>query len=295
MQMTQQNTVGTTVQNQTSFMNKYRRIKYRNIFFIMCSFLVVFLSAGPIFAESDDALFIDESGNVAIGKNLNVNENIDVSGTLKAKKLEGDGSALTFEGIEGNPPLSLEEVIRAMIADMIPIGTIMAYGGDVTNPDIKGRLKAQGWLFCDGSRIDKNGDYKDLYAVIKDAFGSDGNNFYLPDMRGRFLRGVSHGTHNDPDATDRKHSQVGGNKGNKVGTLQADKVGSHRHMVYSDGCKEGDVEWGFSKAGKGGSKPGSINSRYTAKIGENIGIETRPKNIYVNWIIKAKHIIRSRQ
>jgi len=78
----------------------------------------------------------------------------------------------------------------------------------------------------------------------------------------------------------------------EVGSVQNDTVGKHRHMVYSTGCKDGEKDYGFDPRGKGGSKPGSFHSRHTAPFGGN---ETRPKNIYVNWIIKAKHIIQTQQ
>ena len=69
----------------------------------------------------------------------------------------------------------------------VPIGTILAYGGDVDG-NARGSLESQGWLVCDGDPV-KRDNYSELYAVIGDSFGV-GNRittFKLPDLRGMFL------------------------------------------------------------------------------------------------------------
>ena len=279
MERTRQYMVRTTIQDQTSFMGFFKKIYHKYIIFTMFSSLVIFLSAGLIFAESDNALFIDESGNVMVGKKL------------KAKKFEGDGSAITVGGVEfvkqgkGNPPITLEEVVRAVIADMVPIGTIMAYGGDVTNQKIKENLEAQGWLPCDGAKKEVS-KYTNLHDIIGNAFGGDGNYFYLPDMRGRFLRGVDHGTNRDPDAGKRRKSAVGGNTGNKVGSVQEDAFKKHSH-----GYRTNTWFWSEGKTGghyiRGDHTTNSLHHDRTDEEGNPN--ETRPKNIHVNWIIKAKY------
>jgi len=244
---------------------------------LLAAFIV--LSASYLYGqESDDALFIDKDGNVTGGKKL------------KAKKLEGDGSSLTVKALEGDKSLRITEAL----AMLVPIGTIMAYGGDVTKPEIKRTLEDQGWLPCDGAKKEVS-NYRNLHDIIGNAFGGDGNNFYLPDMRGRFLRGVNYGaTDNvggkevlrDPDVEERKHPIRDEIVGGRVGSVQEDAFESHNHE-YQDRQKASTANVNPHEGAGGGY--------WNTHTGYTGGSVTRPKNIYVNWIIKAKHIIRTRQ
>src|SRR5215471_21698344 len=82
---------------------------------------------------------------------------------------------------------------------LIPIGTIMAYGGDTNNASVVTALKNQGWLPCNGDPYSAL-DYPELASVIGNFFG----NLRVPDLRGRFLRGTDQGTHRDPDTASRR-------------------------------------------------------------------------------------------
>jgi microcystin-dependent protein len=57
----------------------------------------------------------------------------------------------------------------------VPAGTIMGWGG-TTAPDQ--------WVICDGSSVPKN-TYSALFAAIGYTYGGSGDNFNLPDLRGR--------------------------------------------------------------------------------------------------------------
>jgi len=162
---------------------------------------------------------------------------------------------------------SMWSVLGSGASVSIPVGTIEAFAGS-TIPD--------GWLLCDGSAISRT-TYSDLFAVIDTKWGAgDGStSFHIPDLRGRFLRGVDHGAGNDPDASSRSASNTLGNTGDNVGSLQADELKSHSH-AYTVGYGSGNGSYA-----KGTN---SINSAgYTGTTGGN---ETRPKNVYVNYIIK---------
>jgi microcystin-dependent protein len=104
-----------------------------------------------------------------------------------------------------------------------------AFGGG-RNDEVVKRLRASGWLECAGQDLTKN-DYPALYKAIGESWGSSspGNNFYVPDMRGMFLRGWSHGATTDPDAATRTAAKSNGASGNTVGSFQPEKVGSHTH------------------------------------------------------------------
>ncbi len=185
----------------------------------------------------------------------------------------------------------------------VPIGTILPYGGDLTDGSTVRQLADNGWLLCDGASYSK-ADYPHLSDVVGTAFGtSSSSRFNVPDLRGRFVRGVDNGTGKDPDAKSRAHSAPGGNQGDKVGSVQEDAMQLHKHE------DEGHKHSAYSCLGNDHNKSGL---EYTnAKIGDKIQIqegkaniggptkvndkddhprnssETRPKNIYVNWIIKA--------
>ena len=184
----------------------------------------------------------------------------------------------------------------------IPIGTIMAFGGECS-PENLAMLERSGWLPCDGRalrRLDSHGTptpYADLFQVIGENFGegydrdidpekSGGSpgtkqgEFNLPDCRGRFLRGVDAGTGRDPDAASRSAMRQGGNIGDKVGSVQSDEMKSHSHRYRYGNATGRRHVYGNTDAQPVGSRP-----RDTGTTG---GSETRPKNIYVNWIIKFR-------
>lgn len=252
--------------------------------------------------ENDDALFVDRNGNVTVAETLDVKKDISARGAVQAKKFEGDGSALTLEGVafvkqvKGRAPITLAEIVRAVIADMVPIGTIMAYGGDVNNDGIKKGLENQGWLACNGQQVPCDA-YRELFDAIRNVY-RDGHattveeacseTFQLPDIRGRFLRGVNYdaadkdGAPRDPECKAQKNCD-------KVGAVQEDAFKNHSHVYRTN-------TWFWSEGKTGGHY---IRGNHTTDFlhhdrtgAEGNSAETRPKNIHVNWIIKARHIIR---
>jgi microcystin-dependent protein len=67
--------------------------------------------------------------------------------------------------------------------DQIPIGAIVAWAGPKENVP-------SNYLVCDGSYL-KTADYGALFKAISYSWGGNGSTFYLPDLMGRFLRGVT--------------------------------------------------------------------------------------------------------
>lgn len=184
---------------------------------------------------------------------------------------------------------ALRSTIIEQVGLSVPVGTIMAYGGDLQRPGAKDELKKQGWLSCDGASY-RRSEYPELYHALDMAFGkgSGDDSFNVPDLRGRFVRGVDEKTAdgkptgNDPDA-DKRTAQNGGNAGNSVGSLQSDAYAQHEHTLEaafnvdkkSSGMFGGD--WMLFN---------SATPQKTKKSGEST--ETRPKNISAHWIIKAR-------
>jgi len=172
---------------------------------------------------------------------------------------------------------------------MVPVGTILAYGGSVSSASVKRDLQMNGWLICDGG-IYESGAYKKLSRWIGGAFGkAGGGEFRVPDLRGRFVRGVDHEAGRDPDAANRT-AENGGNPGNSVGSLQEDGLKSHQHSLSNTINKFTRRFQGAKNHDDNGipliPDAGTVwLEKETSLYGEQ---ETRPKNVYVNFIIKAK-------
>lgn len=149
----------------------------------------------------------------------------------------------------------------------MPIGTVL----QVASTNVP-----SGWLSCDGSAISRE-TYSNLYAVVGDSFGEgDGaTTFNVPDLRGVFVRIWDNGAGNDPDAASRTALNTGGATGDNVGSYQADEYESHTHQ-YSAFAAGATYELSLG-TGVASAAPDTVASG---------GNETRPKNVYLNAIIK---------
>ena len=170
-------------------------------------------------------------------------------------------------------PASAAEVnanFAYLLARIVPTGAVMPFAGS-TAP--------AGWLLCDGSEVSRT-TYPELFALIGVDYGIGDSvtTFNLPDYRGRFLRGVDGTAGNDPDKASRTSMNTGGNTGNAVGSSQVNAFASHTHTVVAS-CTN------FWPGDASAFMPtqGYLGTKQTYASGGN---ETRPKNAYVNWIIK---------
>ena len=180
-----------------------------------------------------------------------------------------------------------------------PIGSVIPYAGPLADSDtgsgidlaqIRTELAAAGWLYCDGSAYACL-DYVLLYAVIGKSFGSATNGsveqFLVPDLRGRFIRGVDVAGGIDPG--DRKTPS--GDKSFAVGTVQADAFQGHEHDYTA--CGEGEMA-GPSEGNVLGSLPLTSTTGIledTDDSGTDDGsprtsTETRPVNLALNYLIR---------
>lgn len=170
------------------------------------------------------------------------------------------------------------------------------YGGGVIG-EIKtwaNPIPFDGAVICDGTQYAAK-DYPKAAAALWDttnkkyAYGGSGvfpgGFFNVPDARGYFLRGWANNSSQDADKSSRTGS-TGGNTGNNVGSIQGQAVGPHRHNVsynanlgYSGGGGNPNTFWGTVDA---------ANTRETNQTGLNIASETRPLNLYVNYIFIIK-------
>jgi microcystin-dependent protein len=181
--------------------------------------------------------------------------------------------------------------------DSLPVGTIIAWGGQTKS------IPAN-WMLCNGKALSIT-VYAELFAAIGTSWGSLGDKFNLPDLRGRFLRGDDAGTGRDPDTPTRTPSRPGGSA-TGVGSVQEDALQDHSHLqnphhhIYS--FFYNNMMMTQSAAGyyvplsssKIDTKSSSVSmdilgvKKNRTKSEIKKGEETRPKNASVNFIIKVK-------
>lgn len=156
----------------------------------------------------------------------------------------------------------------------VPIGTIVAYFGNNTEPPT-------GWLYCDGGEIPGDARYQPLREFLGklsylDASIKEAKGFHTPNLTGAFLRGLNipalTGAGRDPDVN------------RLLGSFQDDGLQSHVHPVdkiEANAGQESPVGAGIQHFIRTGQTTTS------APVNTKSGEETRPKNVAVNFLIKA--------
>jgi microcystin-dependent protein len=152
----------------------------------------------------------------------------------------------------------------------VPVGSILTWPTD-TAPS--------GWLLCTGGTYAASGTYTNLYDVLGYVYGGSGANFQVPDYRGYFHRMRDWSEGNDPDAAGRT-DRGDGTGGDNVGSVQTNSIQSHAHNVQ---LRDDDGSVGAWALGEGETDGANKGLQATSSTGGN---ETRPINIYVNYIIK---------
>lgn len=99
----------------------------------------------------------------------------------------------------------------------IPIGCVLCFAT---------RKYPDGFLPCDGRELSKS-VYRELYTVIGDTWGETTSTFFLPDLRGLFIRGWDDGNGVD--------SESGADSIRKFGSEQTDTFQGHAHDLSIDG------------------------------------------------------------
>lgn len=202
--------------------------------------------------------------------------------------------------------------VAALRSDSAPVGTIMAFAGPAA------KIPA-GWELCDGRLLTRNADTQAIFNAIGVSWGSTDagvTNFRLPDLRGRFLRGLDASptqgeSGRDPYRFNRSQNAFGGNSGNAVGSVHGDTTrfprhnsfftstnGHHNHnngafdrllifdghgtiAQHTDSGSEGrqpNLEWNAPMVATG-------NHSHSIHGGDN---ETAPQNAAVLYIIRVK-------
>ncbi|WP_052327929.1 phage tail protein [Maridesulfovibrio hydrothermalis] len=151
--------------------------------------------------------------------------------------------------------------VQAKGASDTPVGGVIPWPHS-TVPD--------GWLECNGQ---STAGYPELAAVV-------GGN--VPDLRGEFIRGWDHGR--------------GVDGGRSIKSSQSDAMESHTHQttITVSGSIKIPTAGGFSSSGfRTGPGSGSSSVGFTASgsgtsTPAGSGSETRPRNVSMMYIIKAR-------
>lgn len=226
-----------------------------------------------------------------------------------------DGTVIGGRSRLGAAPYAVEAqraagLTTAAAHALVPPGTVVAFAGD-TAP--------AGWRLCDGAALSQT-EFPALFRAIGTAHGSGGASgmFNLPDLRGRFVRGVSRGAARDADRATREIPNPGGNSGDRVGSLQpwATAMPSARFTTGSAGTHA----HGGMTASVSGNRSTNPARDYLSTAGSNRGFayqfssgvdnlfmdhvhainpdgahvhdigggdsETRPVNVALNYIIR---------
>lgn len=153
-----------------------------------------------------------------------------------------------------------------------------------------------GYLLCNGASINKN-TYPELFSVIGYRHGGSGNNFNLPDLRGKMILGVN-GSYS-----------LGSTGGNENKTLSENEIPQHDHEVSGsidyqrhksiniEGLVNGK-DYGGAPLGLGGSvliadytktlvTVSSSFSSTTTKVGNNQSFSLMNPYLAVNYYIST--------
>lgn len=168
-----------------------------------------------------------------------------------------------------------------------PIGSIIPYGG-ATAPN--------GWLICQGQAISRT-TYTELFAIIGTTFGSGNGSttFNIPDLRNKAAMGA--GTTGSLGASQLAQlPNITGQINNKSGTFGV--MGFSSGTGSFTGALKGSEAKGAVYTGQQNTSACKVvsldasNSGASTDInGNNVYVnngETRPANIRLNFIIKAK-------
>jgi tyrosinase len=171
----------------------------------------------------------------------------------------------------------------------LPVGSILAYAGrGVYDVPVA-------WLPCDGATVGR-ARYPDLFSAIGTAHGAPyPDSFCVPDLRGRFPRGVAGGQATDPDASARSAPRPdlapdgAGNAADQVGSIQPYATGASRAAMQAPIPL---LPTGTHGAQSPAGAPDDIcvvNLDSTTIAGGLTGgdSESRPRNKDVFYIIKA--------
>ena len=139
---------------------------------------------------------------------------------------ETTGSAGQFLSVKSTNHSATNAELEFSTVAGVPVGSVFCMAGDHL---------PSGYLKCNGASIARAGTYAALYDVIGTTYGAvDSNHFYLPDLRGEFVRGW---IDNRPDLTAEANRSIG--------SFQDQDNRSHAHAASSGVSDSGHHHFSF--------------------------------------------------
>lgn len=178
-----------------------------------------------------------------------------------------------------------------------PVGSVLAFAGTLGDggsspagaPHTTSPLEAWGWMYCDGRTLPTH-LYPELFAALGYVYGGSGAQFKIPDLRGYFLRGTGTGSQVDPDQSQRTVPPGGQGEAAGVGSIQQFAMQTHEHIYDSAPAPATPSQQGTAAGAPSatqtltsGGPTSSLAPPGNVKVSQ---FETRPVNVYVNYIIK---------
>ena len=188
-----------------------------------------------------------------------------------------------------------------MLGDNARVGRNIGLAGSIAGFALE--TAPVGWLVCDGSTV-ASATYPALYTAIGHAlWGGDADNFGLPDLRGKFIRGWANGSSNDPNRADRTAGadEVGSQQPHGYPALKSSLKASHQGADYTLQIAGGASPYGtndFASLNVSQYDGYHYETSYTdyhhyrgcyAPVGLTGVSETRPINDYVLYCIFYGH------
>ena len=262
----------------------------------------------------NDIAYVDANGiEIKDGKKLEFRDsgNSNVV-SLQAPALTSD-VALTLPNSDGDDGDVLKTdgngVTSWTAIQGVPTGTILVWAG------AEGNSIPSGYLECDGDHVSST-TYSDLAAICGNTY-NDGQTppsgeFFLPDLRGRFVRGWDHGRGFDSGRTrgsgqtsqNKSHTHTvasstitnsGGNHSHSIRRLRLNQNNGSVNITLGSG-QSYNVGYANSNSGlvsagnavqNSGSIGSSINSSLSLTLNSNGGSDSRPTNVAMIYIIKT--------
>lgn len=186
----------------------------------------------------------------------------------------------------GDTPVGSVVAFAGQLGDPVPPGPASAAAVGTTSP-----IEATGWMACDGRSLDGTA-YPELFAVLGYLYGGSGGSFNIPNYAGYFLRGLNGADGVDPDTASRK-AQPGGSQAG-VGSTQGFALQTHEHNYTTAAVATASPSGEVTAATTAGKlltvdDPATTSGAAAVQVSQ---YETRPVNIYVNYIIKFTSAMR---
>jgi microcystin-dependent protein len=182
----------------------------------------------------------------------------------------------------------------------LPAGCVVAFAGEISGSPAPYVIDIErwGWMVCDGRQL-RIAMYPELFAVLGFRYVHRGEPttlpddpqqaaaaaFRIPDYRGYFLRGVNGGGGVDPDLDSRVSPS--GATSSEVGSLQQHALQDHAHRFRQVSQATGGT--GEPVAGVPDQQDETVQApqpRDNASVFFVSTDETRPKNMYVYYIVR---------